>query len=59
MKIPDDKLEELKRQTIVDNSRLEELIKDMERMISDALALNKLNTLDKSNTNFVSFIISH
>lgn len=30
MKIPDDKLEELKRQTIVDNSRLEELIKDMD-----------------------------
>ena len=30
MKIPDDKLEELKRQTIVDNFRLEELIKDMD-----------------------------
>lgn len=36
--------------------QIPELIKDMERMISDALALNKLNTLDKSNTNFVSFI---
>lgn len=36
--------------------QIPELIKDMERMISDALALNKLNTLDKTNTNFVNFI---
>lgn len=30
MKIPDEKVEEFKRQTMVDNSRLEELIKDMD-----------------------------
>ena len=30
MKIPDDKMEEFKRQTMVDNSRLEELIKEMD-----------------------------
>lgn len=38
--------------------QLPELIKDMERMISDALALNKLNTLEKTNTNFVNMITS-
>ncbi|HHX12010.1 MAG TPA: HAMP domain-containing histidine kinase [Clostridiales bacterium] len=38
--------------------QIPELIKDMERMISDALALNKLNTLDKTNTNFVNLINS-
>ena len=31
MKIPDEKLEELKKECAVDNSRLEELIKEMDQ----------------------------
>ncbi|HHU72486.1 MAG TPA: HAMP domain-containing histidine kinase [Clostridiales bacterium] len=36
--------------------QIPELVNDMERMISDALTLNKLDTLTKASTNLVHFI---
>ena len=50
MKLPDEKLEELKKECVVDNSRLEELIKEMDQgWVSSEKQEEFLELFKKSN----------
>ncbi len=58
MKIPDDKLEELKKQTMVDNSRLEELIKDMDEGFVGPEKREEFHELLKKSQLFMPVVFS-
>lgn len=58
MKIPDDKMEEFKRQTMVDNSRLEELIKEMDEGFIGPGKREEFNDLLKKSQLFMPVVFS-